>query len=327
MRLNPVPLDLITYRGVLALRCIDSVTGAAVADSLRVRAWAYNPATPAEAALPARRVDEAERSPHSGIYGFRALPGLESYQTGGVMPAASLAFIVHVEDGRGRYLPQTLRYDLPLAQPVVQQVLLFPAADRATPAGYTTVRCQLLRATAPVGMPPTVTVVADAAAAPAAWARVALTLPPSNPGDPPSTYIGQADGQGSVVIMAPYPLLPPGALLPLAHWTVTAAVGHQPSSQAADYDRLARVLPGELPDAEAQRRFPPFQTTLEAQGAAVLFGSVATVDVQTRTYAVSGAANASELDFDLLYGRSLVLRTQVDGEPDHPLSELLIQSA
>ena len=46
MLLNLLPLDLITYRGALALRFIDSVTGAAVTDNLRVRAWAYDPAAP-----------------------------------------------------------------------------------------------------------------------------------------------------------------------------------------------------------------------------------------------------------------------------------------
>ncbi len=121
MLLNLAPLDLITYRGALALRFIDSVTGAAVTGDLRVRAWAYDPATPRAA----RRVDEAELSPNSGIYGFRGLPGLEGYQIGDAVPAASLAYIVHVEDGRGRFLPQTRRYDLPLAQPAVQQVILY----------------------------------------------------------------------------------------------------------------------------------------------------------------------------------------------------------
>ena len=38
----------------------------------------------------------------------------------------------------------------------MQQVLLFPAADRATPTGYATVRGQLLRTSAPAGAPPTV---------------------------------------------------------------------------------------------------------------------------------------------------------------------------
>jgi hypothetical protein len=267
-------------------------------------------------------VDEAERSPNSGIYGLRTLPGLEGYQIGDDVPAGSLAFTVHVEDGRGRYLPQTRRYDLPLAQPAVQQVLLFPAADRATPTGYATVRGQLLRTSAPAGAPPTVTVVE-----PARWARVALTVPPGSPGDPPVTFFGQADGRGVVVVMAPYPLLAAGVLLDQASWTVTAAVDHQPASQAADYDLLELVLPGLLPDEEARQHFPPFQATLEAQGTAFLYGSVTVVDALAQTYAIVGAINTAELDYDLLFGRPLTLRTQVEGNPDQPLSELLIQSA
>ena len=318
MLLNLSPLDLITYRGALALRFIDSVTGAAVTDDLRVRAWAYDPAAPRTA----RRVDEAERSPNSGIYGFRVLPGMEGYQMGDAMPAASLSYIVHVEDGRGRFLPQTRRYDLPLTQPAVQQVILFPSADRATPTGYATVRGQLLRTGAPVGAPPEVTAIE-----PARWARVALAVQPGSPGDPPVTFFGQADGRGTVVIMAPYPLLPAGVLLDEAVWTVAAAVDYQPENQAADYGLLELVLPGLLPNAQAQQEVPPFQTTLESQGSAILFGAVTVVDAEARTYAIAGPTNAAELDFDLSFGRPLILRTQVDGDPSHPLSDLLLQSA
>lgn len=318
MLLTLSPLDLITYRGALALRFIDSVTGAPVTDDLRVRAWAYDPAAPRTA----RRVDEAERSPNSGLYGFRVLPGLEGYQVGDTVPPASLAYIVHVEDGRGRFLPQTRRYDLPLAQPAVQQVILFPAADRATPTGYATVRAQLLRTGAPAGVPPEVM-----ALEPARWASVALAVPPGSPGDPPVTFWGQADGRGTVVVMAPYPLLPAGVLLDAASWSVAASVDHAPAGQAADYDLLAVVLPGLLPDAEAQQQLPPFQATLESQGSAILFGAVTVVDADARTYAIAGPTNATELDFDLSFGRPLILRTQVDGDPSHPLSELLLQSA
>lgn len=318
MLLNLSPLDLITYRGALALRFIDSVTGAAVTDNLRVRAWAYDPAAPRAA----RRVDEAARSPTSGIYGFGVLPGLEGYQIGDAVPPAGLAYIVHVEDDRGRYLPQARRYDLPLAQPAVQEVVLFSAADRATPTGYATVRGQLLRTGAPAGVPPEVTAIE-----PARWARVAVAVPPGIPGDPPVTFFGQADGRGTVVVMAPYPLLPAGVLLDAAGWSVAVSVDHAPAGQAADYDLLAVVLPGLLPNVEAQQLLPPFQATLESQGAAILFGAVTVVDAGARIYAIAGPTNATELDFDLSFGRPLILRTQVDGDPSHPLSELLMQSA
>ena len=283
-----------------------------------MRAWAYDLAAPRAA----RRVDEAELSPNSGIYGFRVLPGMEGFQIGDAMPAGSLAYIVHVEDGRGRFLPQTRRYDLPLAQPAVQQVILYPSADRATPIGYATVRGQLLRTGPPAGIPAAVTVIE-----PARWARVALTVPPGSPGDPPVTFWGQVDGRGTVVVMAPYPLLPAGVLLDAASWSVAASVDHTPASQAADYDLLEVVLPGLLPDAEAQQQLPPFQATLESQGSAILFGAVTMVDAEARTYTIAGPTNVTELDFDLSFGRPLILRTQVDGDPSHPLSELLLQSA
>jgi hypothetical protein len=309
--LNLTPLDLITYRAALTLHFSDAATGAAVTNHLRVRAWAFDPAAPQAA----RRVDEAEKSQNSGIYGFHTLPGLEGYQIGDDLPAGSLAFIVHVEDRLGRYLPQTRRYDLPLAQPAVQPVELFPAPDRAAPTGYATVRAQLLRTTAPAGAPPEVTVVE-----PARWAQVRLTIPPG-------TFVGQADSQGAVIIMPPWPPIPGGVLLDQAEWTITAAVRHQPSLQAADYDLLRVILPDLLPFNRPHHHFPPFQATLDGQAAANLFGTVTVVDPQAQTYQIVGPTNQTELDFDLLYGRPLTLRAQVDGDPDHPLSELLIQSA
>jgi hypothetical protein len=316
---NFTPLDLITYRTALALHFMDSVTGAAVADNLRLRAWAFDPTAPQAA----RRVDEAEKSQRSGIYGFRSLPGLEGYQIGDDLPADSLAFIVLVEDRLGRYLPQVRRYNLPLAQPAVQPIALFPAPDKATPTGYAAVRAQLLRTTAPAGgPPPEVTVVA-----PARWAQVVLTIPPSSPGDPPSTFTGQADSHGAVVIMPPWPLIADGVLLNEASWSISTTVRHQPPTQNADYALLRQILPDLLPRDRPHHYFPPILATLDGQQTATLFGAVSIVDPEAQIYQIVGPANQTELDFDLSFGRPLTLRTQVDGDPDHPLSELLIQSA
>lgn len=312
------PLDLITYRAALALRFTDSVTGADVTAGLRARAWAYDPADP----QPARRVYEAEKSRHSGIYAFRSLPGLAGYQIGEYEAVGTLAFIIHVEDLLGRYLPQTRRYVLPLLQPAVQRVVLFPAPDRATPTGYASVRGQLQRATAPAGAPPQVTAIE-----PARWASVVLTVPPGNPGDPPAVFVGQTDGRGSVLIMPAYPLLAAGVLLNEANWTIAAAVAHQPASQDADYAALERVLPDLLPNERQRTHFPPFQATVQAQAAATLFGAVEVVDPLAQTYEIVGPTNDAELDFTLSFGRPLTLRTQVDGDPDHPLAVLLIRSA
>jgi hypothetical protein len=316
---NFTPLDLITYRAALALHFTDAVTNAAVTDNLLVRAWAIDPAAPQAA----RRVDQAEKSQKSGIYGFRSLPGLEGYQIGDDLPAGSLAFIVLVEDRLGRYLPQARRYNLPLTQPAVQPITLFPAPDMATPTGYAAVRAQLLRTTTPAGGPPPEVTVIE----PARWARVTLTVPPGSPGDPDGAFTGQADSEGAVVIMPPWPLIAGGVLLSDATWTISAAVRHQPAAQAADYDLLRLILPDLLPRDRPHHHFPPFQVTLDDQGTATLFGAVTIVDPQAQTYQIVGPTNQTELDFDLSFGRPLILRTQVDGDPDHPLSELLIQSA
>jgi hypothetical protein len=120
MLANLTELEIITYRGALALQFSDIVTGQAVTNGLRVRAWRFDPTDPGLA----RRADQAEKSPNSGIYGFRSLPGLERYQIGDTIPAESLSFMIMIEDLLGRFLPQTRRYDLPLPIPAVQLVPL-----------------------------------------------------------------------------------------------------------------------------------------------------------------------------------------------------------
>ena len=265
MLLNLTPLDLITYRAALALRFIDSVTGAAVSDRPAGQGLGVRPGR-AAGRPPGGRSRAVAEQRHLRL-ACAARPGRLPDRRR-PCPPASLAFIVHVEDGRGRYLPQTRRYDLPLAQPAVQQVILFPAADRATPTGYATVRGQLLRTSAPAGVPPEVTVVE-----PARWARVALTVPPGSPGDPPVTFLGQADGRGTVVIMAPYPLLAAGVLLDDASWTVAASVDHQPASQAADYDLLEAGPARACCPMRGTAAFPALSGHPRAQGSAILYGS------------------------------------------------------
>ncbi len=311
-------LETITYRAALALQFFDSATGQAVTNGLRVRAWAFDPAAP----RPARRVDEAEKSPTGGVYGFRSLPGLGGYQMGEDVAAGSLAFLVYIEDGLGRFLPQTRRYDLPLALAAVQQVTLFSSAGRPIPTGYAAIRVQLVRTTAPAGAPPAVTVVE-----PARWARVTLSVPPGSAGAPAGIFHGQADSRGAALILAPYPLIAAGVLLDEAEWVITVEVAHAPAALAADATLLQRLLPELAQDELARQRFPPLQTTVEAQPTAVLFGTVTVVDAQAQVYAVVGSPNVTQLDFDLSFGRALTLRTQVDGDAGHPLSELLIQSA
>jgi len=284
-----------------------------VTDGLTVRAWAFDPADPQLA----RRADEAEKSPNSGIYGFHSLPGLKGYQIGEPVPAESLTFLVTIEDRYGRFLPQTRQYDLPLPVPAVQLVLLYSSPNRPTPTGYGAIRVQLLRTTTPIGNPLEVTVIQ-----PAAWARVAVSVPGDNTGDPTNLFHGLADGRGAVLVLVPYPMIASNVLLNEAEWTVTVDVEHEPAAIRTDYDLLAIVLP--ILDEE---RTPPLQDTLESQGAAILFGTVNIVNAADQIYSIVGPSNTTELDFTLQFSRPLTLRTQVDGAPDGPLSELLVESA
>ena len=300
------PLEMITYRGALALAFTDVVTGQRVEDGLLVRAYAFDPVDPRLAV----RVDTAERSPNSGIYGFRTLPGLERYQIGDPVAPSSLSFIVTTEDSRGRFLPQTRRFDLPFAIPAVQQISLYPGPDRPTPTGYGAIRVQLLRTTTPT--PPEVTVTG-----PAAWARVEVTVPLA----PPADFAGISDGHGTALVQVPYPMIPLSVLLNEAAWTVSVRVGHETAVLEADYDLLEQVIPN-LDPAQT----PPFQETLDSQSEANLFETVTIVDAANRIYDVVGATNDTELDFSLQFGRPLTLRTGNSGSPDNPLSELLLES-
>jgi hypothetical protein len=242
-------LGIITYRASLALQFSDVVTGRAVTTGLRVSAWRFDPANPGP---PASSRPRAEKSPNSGIYGVRSLPGLERYQIGDTVPAESLSFIVHIEDQLDRYLPQIRRYDLPLPMPAVQLVPLYSSPNRPTPTGFGAIRAQLGRTTAPSGNPPEVTIVE-----PAAWARIAVSVPADNSGDPPNLFHGLADGRGSALILVPYPIIASDVLLNEAEWTVTVAVEHEAAAIASDYDLLEQLL-ANLDRAE----IPPFQSTL-----------------------------------------------------------------
>ena len=313
MLINLTPLETITYRAALAFQFTDAVTGKAVSDGLRVRAWAFDPADP----RPARRVDEAEKSPHSGVYGFRSLRGLSGYQIGETIPAASLSFIVHIEDDGGRFLPQTRRYDLPLPNPAVQAVPLISGPDRPAPSGFGLIRAQLVRTSAPTGGPPEITVIE-----PAAWARLAISVPGDNPGDPANLFHGLADGRGTALALVPYPIIPSSTLLDEAEWTVTVSVEHEPAALRSDFDLLAHIVP----DLDRET-MAPLQSTLTSQATATLFGAINVVSLADQTYTIVGPPNASELDFTLAFGRPLTLRTANAGAPDDPLSELLLESA
>ncbi|MFZ0544455.1 MAG: hypothetical protein WAM60_03400 [Candidatus Promineifilaceae bacterium] len=313
MLANLTPLEIVTYQAALALQFTDVVTGERVTDGLTVRAWAFDPVAPQLV----QRVDEAEKSPNSGVYGFRTMPGLKRYEVGDTVPTGSLAFVVTVVDRFGRFLPQTRRYDLPLAVPAVQLIPLYSNPNRPTPTGFGAIRVQLVRTTAPAGVPPEVTVIQ-----PAAWARIAVTVPADNPGDPPNLLHGLADGRGMALILVPYPVIASNVLLNEAEWSITVGVEYETAALQTDYDLLNIILP----DLD-QEQTPPFQDTLESQAAAFLFGVVNVVNAADQVYSIVGPPNVTERDFTLQFGRSLILRTEVNGAPDDPLSELLVESA
>ena len=303
-------LEIVTYRALLALHFRDGATGAAVSTGLRAYAWRHDPAQPQVA----RRLERAERSPQSGIYGFRTLPGLEQYTKRETVTAGSVQYIIQIEDERGRYLPQTRRFGLPLAEPALQEVILFPSPAYSPPPGYGVVRGQLLRTTAVSGAPPEVTVLE-----PARWARVAVEAPGPSPSDPDVVYHGIADQRGSFLLLVPYPPIPSSTLLEDAGWNVSLAVEHDPAAIAADLDELQQVRP-ELGEP------PPFHTTLLSQSPALLFAEVNVLDAAGRTYEIVGDPDETSVAEMLPFRRPLVIRTRIAGSPESPLSEFLIRS-
>ncbi len=313
MLANLTQLETITYRSALALQFIDVVTGQRVTDGLRVRCWGFDPSSPQLS----YQSNEAEKSPNSGVYGFRSLPGLQRYEVGDTVPVGSLSFVALVEDSYGRFLPQTHRYDLPFSDPAVQLIPLYPSPNRPTPTGFGSIHVQLLQVTTPTGAPPEVTAVE-----PAAWARVSVSVPGNDLGDPPNVFHGVADGRGAALIQVPYPIIATSVLLTEAEWTVAVGVAYETAVLETDYTLLRQIIPN-----FDNTQTPPLQTTLEAQSAATLFATVTIVNATDQIYNIVGATNVTELDFTLQFGRPLTLRTQVDAAPDNPLSELLLESA
>src|SRR5439155_6819906 len=167
-------LESVLLRAPLGLRFLDLARGVAVTDGLIVTARPLDKvgATLIGVGMPTL----ASRSPVSGIYGFRSLPGLEPYTRGeraasdwcGVgsplggfeprpeellelgtlrrlvgadelTPAAN--FLVQVEDRLDRFLPQVVLLCLPLER--LLEVPLFSGPTRPPPPGLAVVRGQL----------------------------------------------------------------------------------------------------------------------------------------------------------------------------------------
>lgn len=297
-------LDLITYRAPLAFHFTDAVTNQSIGNGLRIVAWAHM----AGSLQPVRQIVEAEKSLQSALYGVRSWPGLERYQIGTNLTPGSRQFVIRIEDEFDRFLPQTRLVALPLANPQVEEIMLFSAPNRAIPPSYTTIRGDLYRTTTPAGAPPQVHVVA-----PAAWARVTLTVA--------NTEIHTfADAQGRFIGLVPYPAIPAGTLLSAAEWPVTISVAHSPTAIAAD---LA-LLTAARPDLDLAQT-PPFQATLDGQPDVSLFSDVAIVDAATGTYAVIGPTDAISASFTYQLGHPLVIQSTIEGGPDH-LAEFLVNA-
>ena len=241
-------LETTLLRAPLGLRFVDLARNLAVTDELSVVAWALGGTGPVYQA----DVHAAARSPLSGAYGFRSLPGLRAYETGerpatdwcapggsppgspptGIWPGsgldvfdpfgASANFAVMLEDRSGRFLPELLLLCLP--QERLLEVPLFSGPARPTPSGQAVLRGQVWD---------------RLAAAPAAWALVTAQTPPPN-GNPAPVYTGLADEQGRFSLFMPYasPLPPPTGSPPhgvldidALTWPLTIEVLYEPAIQ------------------------------------------------------------------------------------------------
>lgn len=257
MSVQVVVLERITRRAPLGMRLLDLVRGAAVTDGLVVTARELGRATP---------VLVAQRSPFSGVYGFRSLPGLRGFEIGerpavdwcssppeiaasdllddGLTldevrellayssPATPASFVVTVTDTRGRFLPVVLTLCLPREH--LLEIPLFSAPARPSPPGLAAVRGELRRADD---------------SGPASWAMVTATVDEV-------THVGLADRRGVWTVFLPYasPLPPPvgspaSGSVPLdaLSWPTTVRVFYEPGRQR----RVEGSRPEDPPDARS----------------------------------------------------------------------------
>lgn len=239
-------LETVTRRAPLGLRFLDLVRGVTVNDGLMVRAWPAGTTEPKLIAL---------RSPLSGAYGFRTLPGLRRFEMAerpasdwcgsppvgsppvGLPTAEELTnlttlrdlliadesppranFIVSVEDRWERFLPQTIEICLPKERLI--EVPLFSSPARLAPAGLGVVRGQ---------------VVMRQDASPAAWALIT-----ASPDNNTTNYVAITDARGMFAVFVPYAsALPPlvgspphgSGTIDQLTWQLTIRVFYQPSKQ------------------------------------------------------------------------------------------------
>lgn len=214
-------LETVVRRAPLGLRFIDLARGVHVTDGLTVAAWPVGGSRPGLLAV---------RSPLSGVFGYRSLPGLRTFEVG-ERPASDWCagdeelsppaeggpnFVVSVEDKLGRFLPQVLLLCLPRERLV--EVPLFSAPARPPLAGLAVVQGELRD---------------RQAGRPASWAMVTATVDGA-------TYVGISDARGIFTLFIPYAsALPPlqgspphgSTALDQLTWPVGVQVFFQPSRQ------------------------------------------------------------------------------------------------
>lgn len=233
-----VSLEKVIKRAPLGLRFKDIVRDINVTDGLMVQALPRNAAQPLIPAL---------RSPVSGIYGFRSLPGLRDYEWG-LRPASDWCtnggtpeeanFVIVIEDQQGRFLPQVLLTCLPREQLV--EVPLYSSPARVVPGGYAVIRGEVWN---------------NSANAPARWAVVTAM---------PGGYATVTDAKGLFALFIPYPPLAESPIfdsvpVPELHWPLTFQVLYEPDAQV-----------------EVLEDYPPNTASIIAQAAATVFDTLTT---------------------------------------------------
>jgi hypothetical protein len=243
-----VLLEKVTRRAPLGLRFLDLAREVSVTDGLVVTAWQTGTNNPKYIAM---------RSPLSGIYGFRSLPGLRQFEVaerpasdwcGPSSPPASPPalptpeeltnlntlqallsseentaksnFVIYVNDQMERFLPQLLLMCLPKEELI--EVPLFSSPARPALVGFGAVRGEV----AEQGTQPP---------RPASWALVTVS-----PDDGVTTYVAVADARGMFTLYTPYAsALPPlqgspphgSGTIDQLSWQLTIQVFYQPSTQ------------------------------------------------------------------------------------------------
>jgi hypothetical protein len=222
-----IVLERTIWRAPLGLRFIDLARGTRVNDEMVVMAWPVGGKEPKLSAL---------RSPLTGVYGFRSLPGLRPYEVG-EKPASDWCnttpgsakpnFIITIEDTLQRFLPQTVLLCLPKER--LLEVPLFSAPARSALPGYGLVQGEIWDQ------------VKDKAAG---WAMVTARTDST-------TYAAVADGRGMFALFVPYagglPALvgsPPYGSIPLERvsWPLTIQVFYK----ATELEYVQDLRPPEI---------------------------------------------------------------------------------